>query len=160
MVARSGWGTLWSPGSGRGKVENPSLLRAVGAGAFGSGETWKEVGEAQPSEVGKEGLERRDGDVLFEANLGNLEPPCPPRPVARGSAPLALGRVRRGCERAPPAGKPQPASPPWPSRVGPRGRQPQGIWTPEDFGGGPAAAPAQLRGLRVFWPLWGGKGSS
>lgn len=32
--------------------------------------------------------------------------------------------------------------------------------TPEDFGSGPAAAPAQLLGLRIFWPLWGGKGSS
>lgn len=70
------------------------------------------------------------------------------RPVARRAAPLALGRVWRGGEWAPPAGKPQPAPLPRPSRVGPPGRQPQGIWTPEVFGSGPAAAPAQPLGLR------------
>lgn len=148
IVARSGRGTLWPAGSGQGEVEDPSLLRAAGAGAFGSGETWKDVGEAQPSEAGQEGLEWRTGDVLFETNLASLEPPCPPRPVARRRAPLALGRVWRGGEWAPPAGKPQPAPLPWPSRVRPPGRQPQGIWTPEVFGSGPAAALAQLLGLR------------
>lgn len=77
-----------------------------------------------------------------------------------GQCSLAPGRVPRGCEWAPPAGNPQPASLPWPSRVGPQGRQPQGIWTPEAFGSGPAAAPAQLLGLRGLLAAGGGEGSS